>query len=99
MPLSARACEALDAVCPSKGLVFGKHDYRAQLEKAARSVLSSDRADAFCGAHLRSARITHWTEDPKASLAAAQYLAGHKRTETTARCIKPTLRAARDMLH
>jgi len=35
LPLSEEARAALDAVCPDSGLIFGDHDYRDQLRKAA----------------------------------------------------------------
>lgn len=37
MPLTAEARAALDAAAPKAGLIGGKHDYREQLEKAARA--------------------------------------------------------------
>lgn len=97
VPLTERARAALDSVCPKEGLIFGKHDYRNQLRKAVVDALPKDRADLFNGAHLRSAAITHWLERTS-NLAAAQYMAGHKRTDTTARYVRPSLRAALSML-
>jgi site-specific recombinase XerC len=107
VPLSARARSALDVVLDMlppadgakayAGLIFGKHEYRDHLESAARSVLSPDRAQKFCGAHLRSARITHALERT-GNLPGVQYLAGHKRASTTALYVRASYRAAEDVL-
>lgn len=97
IPLSARARAALDAVCPAEGLIFGKHEYRPHLWAAAEAVLPPGRAELFAGCHLRSAMITHRLE-AGASLPGVQYLAGHKLTSTTARYVRPSLRAALDVI-
>lgn len=95
IPLSPRARKALDAVCPDEGLIFGKHDYRERLDEAARAVLPAALADRFCGAHFRSAAITH-TLEATSNLAGAQYMAGHKQPKTTATYVRPSFRAAED---
>jgi integrase len=46
LPLTARAREALDRICPDLGLIFGKHDYRVFLKaaggkRAAENVLAA----------------------------------------------------------
>lgn len=97
VPLSARARSALSAVCPDAGLIFGRHDYREHLDAAARSVLPADVADRFCGAHFRSARITHLLEQT-GNLPGVQHLAGHKLAATTSLYAKPSLRAAMDVI-
>jgi len=97
VPLTAAARAALDSVCPRQGLIFGSHDYRNQLRKAVKDALPKHRADLFTGAHLRSARITHWLEN-SANIAGAQHMAGHKLMSTTARYVKPTKRAALSLL-
>lgn len=93
MPLSARAREALDAVCPDEGLIFGWQDYRSHLKAAAVQVLKGERAKRFAGSHLRSARITHLAEESP-NLPGIQFLVGHKLLSTTSRYAKPSLRAA-----
>jgi integrase len=97
VPLSAAARKALDRICPEKGLIFGHHDYREHLKLAAADVLPAERAELFCGQHLRGARITHWLEE-SGNLPGAQYLAGHKRSSTTDRYAQATMRAAEDVL-
>lgn len=100
VPLSERARKALDAVCPREGLIFGRHDYREHIRRAAAQAMPTDpgRAERFCGAHLRSARVTHLLEQPDANLPGVQYLVGHKSTATTARYVRPSARAARAVL-
>lgn len=97
VPLTENARAALDRVCPESGLIFGKHDYRDQLRKAVADALPPHRAKLFTGGHFRSARITHLLEQT-GNLPGAQFLAGHKQTGTTARYVKPSLRAAEAML-
>lgn len=98
VPLTRRAREVLDAICPTQGLIFGKHDYRPHVKAAARRVLGKDRGERFAGSHLRSAALTHWLELPTANLPAVQHMAGHKHTSTTAIYVRATSRAARSML-
>jgi integrase len=97
VPLSKRARAALDAVCPAEGVIFGAHDYREHLRAAAAAALPKERADKFTGAHLRSARITHWLEQSQ-NLAGVQYLAGHRNANTTARYVRASLRAALEVV-
>lgn len=98
VPLSDEARRWLDSVCPRSGLIFGKHDYRPHLKAAAKAALPRDRAERFNGAHLRSARVTHLLEQPSANLPGVQFLVGHTSTATTARYVRPSARAAREVL-
>jgi integrase len=97
VPLTAAARAALDSVCPKEGLIFGHHDYRNQLRKAVKDALPAHRAALFTGAHFRSARITHWLETTQ-NIAGAQHMAGHSQMSTTARYVKPSKRAALQLL-
>jgi site-specific recombinase XerD len=111
IPLSDRARAALDAVLAGltdqarergelatdadySGPIFGAHDYSAHVERAAQT-LPPEVRDRFCGAHLRSAALTHWIDDG-VPLTAAQWMAGQKRVSTTARYVKSSFRSARD---
>jgi hypothetical protein len=40
-------------VCPGEGLIFGRHDYRLQLPKAAKQVLPPHVAATFTAYDLR----------------------------------------------
>lgn len=98
VPLSQKAREALDRVCPKAGLIFGWHDYRSHIKAAAEQVLAAERAKRFAGSHLRSARITHLAESSQ-NLPGVQFIVGHKLISTTARYVKPSFRAALDVLN
>jgi integrase len=97
VPLSQKARKALDEVCPEDGPIFGAHDYREHLRAAADAALPPDRAALFTGAHLRSARATHWL-DEGAPITAVQFLLGHKRMETTARYVRAAEKAAETLV-
>lgn len=106
LPLSRPARRALDRVLSEldgqakaagrerhEGAIFGSHDYRPALARAASKALPAHLRERFNGAHLRSARITHLLEET-GNLPGVQYLAGHKLVSTTARYAKPSFRAA-----
>lgn len=97
LPLSNAARAALDRCAPAQGAIFGEHDYRDALGKAASKALPKALADRFCGAHLRSARGTHLLEE-SGNLPGVQFLLGHKHVSTTARYIRPSYRSAADAL-
>lgn len=97
VPLSERAREILDAICPAAGLIFGKHDYRPHIKAAAEQVLPAEMAKRFAGSHLRSAFTTHELEQGK-NILGIQYRVGHKLLSTTARYAKPSFRAALETL-
>ncbi len=78
---------------PYAGPIFGVHNYKKQVRKAARAALPSELAERFCAAHLRSARITHLIE-LGANLLGVQYAAGHKQLSTTSKYVRPGFRAA-----
>lgn len=93
-PLTPRAIDILKRCAPKRGgLIFGEHRYWRYLRRAAKKALSADKARVFTGQHLRSARATHML-DAGAPLLGAQYLLGHKRTSTTSRYMRATLKAA-----
>jgi integrase len=97
VPLSKPAREALDAICPDIGLVFGKHNMAAYMQAAALAALPPHKASVFCAQHFRSAAITRFLERSP-NLAGVQYLVGHKHASTTSRYNRPTEKAARDVL-
>ncbi|MEY4546779.1 MAG: Phage integrase family, partial [Pseudomonadota bacterium] len=91
VPLSAEAKAALESVAPTSGLIFGEHDYRDILEKAA-AVLAPEKRATFTQYDLRHGRLTHLAET--GNLTGAAYLAGHKRISTTDLYVRPGRRAA-----
>jgi hypothetical protein len=78
-------------VCPQSGLIFGSHDYRDQLRKAAEAVLDARRAATFTAYDLWYLRLTKLAE--AGNIMGAAHLAGHKRPSTTDRYLRPRLRA------
>lgn len=91
LPLTGAARKALDSVARGAGTIFGGHDYRWQLEKAAKVSLSVAKARTFCAYDLRHARLTDLAEG--GNLTGVAYLAGHRRVTTTSIYVKPGLRA------
>jgi integrase len=94
LPLTGAARVALDSVCrPGRtGLVFGDHDYRWQLKKAAKAInLPAGKLRTFCAYDLRHNRLTELAEG--GNLTGVAYLAGHKRVTTTSIYVRPGLKA------
>lgn len=94
LPLTAAARGALDSVCRvgRTGLLFGEHDYRWQLRKAAKAIgLPAHKLRTFCAYDLRHNRLTELAEG--GNLTGVAYLAGHKRVTTTSIYVRPGLRA------
>lgn len=92
-PLTDKARKELDSIAPECGLIFGKHDYRLHIGRAAKKALPPDKAERFTGAHLRSARCTHWLERTS-NVAGVQRLMGHTQIATTTRYLRASDRAA-----
>lgn len=98
VPLTKRAQKALARSCSSQpGLIFGEHRCGPYLRAAAAKVLPQSKADVFTGQHFRSASITHYLEWT-GNLPGTMMMAGHRHASTTSRYVRPTLRAAREML-
>lgn len=97
LPLSARAREALDAIAPDVGLVFGRFRNPKTLRNAARAAgLDEARASRLTPYDFRRARLTHLAD--AGQLTAAQWIAGHKRISTTAIYARGSLRAAEEAI-
>ena len=97
VPLTARAVAALERVAPAEGLIFGAHRCGPYLQEAAKAVLPASKAAVFIGQHFRSAAITHFLE-LTGNLPGVMTMAGHKHASTTGRYVRPSLRAAKEML-
>ncbi len=96
LPLTEAARGALESVCPEAGIIFGKHDYRDQLGKAASVALAPEKAKTFAGYDLRHARATQWAES--GNLVGVAYLLGHKQITTTNKYARPNRAAAERVL-
>lgn len=99
VPLSKRAREALDSVCPKgmEGEIFGHHKYEVYLQRAAKQALPASKARIFTGAHFRSAAATHLLERT-GNLPGVQYLLGHKYSSTTDKYTRASYRAAQAVI-
>ena len=97
IPLTERARKALERVAPAAGVIFGEHKYHRYLRPAAEAVLSKGKSAVFCGQHTRSAAITRALER-SSNLAGVMHLAGHKHASTTSKYVRPTFRAALDVI-
>ena len=96
LPLTLCAREALDSIAPTKGLIFGEHDYRDPLQRAGRRALPAAKAATFTAYDLRHARLTQLAGT--GDLPGVAYLAGHKQVTTTAIYVRPGLRSAESVL-
>ena len=94
LPLSTAARTALDSVTPKEGVIFGEHDTRGPLRKAALEAgIDAQRAKRISEYDLRHSRLTFWGSTTT-NLSALMYLAGHKQPATSARYLKPQIEAA-----
>lgn len=91
LPLTDDARRALDSVART-GIIFGRHNYRRHLSKAAKAVLPPAKARSFAAYDFRHARLTELAEG--GNLTGVAYLAGHRLVTTTSIYVRPGLRAA-----
>ncbi len=98
LPLTPRARAVLDSICPDVGLIFGCHNYGGLLREAARRAkLPGDLAEKISPYDFRHSRLTNLAEHTT-NLAGIAFLAGHKNVTTTNRYIRPSERAALEVL-
>lgn len=96
LPLSRLAQEALDSVARGSGLIFGKHDYRNHLERAAKLVLKPEKAATFCAYDFRHTRATELADG--GDMRGVMYVLGHKNASTTDVYVRPNFKAAKKVL-
>lgn len=98
VPISARCAEALErtvlALGLKEGLIFGAHDYRWAVERAAKAV---DLPEDFAPYDLRHARAGHLL-DAGAKMRAVAHLLGHRKLTTTDRYLRAQESDAREAL-
>ncbi len=86
LPITARAREALDSVCPEAGLIFGRASMVASLRKAAREAGMPGHQVK----HLRYHDFRHLAGTEMGSvgdLPTVAFLLGHKHVTTTAKYV------------
>ena len=87
---------ALDSVSHGEGLILGRHDYRPQLQKAAKQVLPPHLAATFTAYDLRHRCATELAAT--GDLTGAAYLMGHEQVTTLNRYGRPEPSAAARVL-
>ena len=98
LPLTDAARAALDGACPESGPLFGEHDWRGFLEKAAaKANVDPSIAEVLSPYDLRHGRTTHLVEET-GNLVGVAFLVGHLQVTTTNGYVHPTERAARAVL-
>ena len=98
VPLTVRAREVLDEVCPDDGLIFPKFAWRYPLREAARVAgLEPDRASKVKPYDFRHSVATELTER-SGNLLGVGYLLGHRHATTTNQYVHARRRAAESVL-
>ena len=98
LPLSEPARAALDSVSAEPGVMFGDHDYRPALRKAARAAgIDELRASRLSDYDFRHSRLTHLGQVTD-NLSGVMFIAGHLQPATTARYMRPQRAAAEEVL-
>ncbi len=97
VPLTDAARAALDSVCPKAGAIFGKHDFRTLLEKAAEAAkLPEHLAATFCAYDLKHRAATEMAST--GDLPGAAFLMGWTQVTTANKYAHPERAAAERVL-
>ena len=84
---------AVDGVLRRHRLLFGRYDYRRTLRTAAKTAgLPADKRKHLSAHDIRHAAVTH-AQEVSQNIAGAAYMAGHRRTATTAAYTHPNYAA------
>jgi Phage integrase family len=102
LPLTELAVQALERSCPDIGLIFGVHDLRPQLLKAARRAHEAgklpawkiERVSPYDFRHGRTTQLANRTKH----LAGVSFLVGHKDPSTTAKYVHAVREHAEEAL-
>ena len=98
VPLTTRAREVLDEVCPTEGLIFPRFAWRHPLRAAARAAgLEPDRASRVKPYDFRHSVATELTER-SGNLLGVGYLLGHRHATTTNQYVHARRSAAESVL-
>jgi integrase len=99
LPLSPIAVEILGRYAPERpGLIFGHHDYRKHLRRAAVAALGASKGARVARYDLRHGRATDWLERSGGNLGGVAYLLGHRQVTTTNTYTRPRERMAMTVL-
>jgi site-specific recombinase XerD len=98
VPLTEAAVQALKALSPGIGLVFGTHDFRQCVRAAAKRAKLPENVQKLIANHfVRHSRLTDMASRSK-NIAAIQHMAGHKNLASTMRYVHGSLEGARALL-
>ena len=98
VPLTARAREVLDELCPAEGIIFPKFAWRYPLRAAALAAgLEPERASQVKPYDFRHSVATELTER-SGNLLGVGYLLGHRHATTTNQYVHARRRAAESVL-
>jgi integrase len=98
VPLTGAALDALRAIGPGVGLIFGERDYRASLRSAAeRAGIDDERKQKLANHAIRHSRISDWASRSK-NIAAIQHMAGHTTLASTMKYVHSAEENARALL-
>lgn len=98
VPLTARAREVLDELCPAEGIIFPKFTWRHPLRTAALAAgLEPDRASQVKPYDFRHSVATELAER-SGNLLGVGYLLGHRHATTTNQYVHARRRAAESVL-
>lgn len=100
VPLSQRAREALNSLPQGEAedLIFGDHDLREVFDAAVARAFAGKPPDGVTQYALKHARITAWFEEG-ADVTAVKFLTGITQTKTLDRYMRPSRRAAEQLLN
>jgi len=94
LPLTEAARAALDASAPRSGLIFGHHEHRQYVERAAKQ---ASMPTGFSPYDLRHARALLLTEE-SGNLPGVAFMLGHKQVTTTNLYVRSPRRAADEVI-
>jgi hypothetical protein len=79
------------------GVIFGDHKFYGLLRRATREAGLPEEKQNLCDYDLRHSRATYWVEHSQ-NLAGVAFLLGHRQVTTLNRYVRPSHRAAEQVL-
>jgi integrase len=100
LPILPEAVALLERYAPTRGHIFGHHDFRKHVKAAAAVVFAEqpDVAELFGGYHFRHFVATYLANRAGTNLVGAQFVLGHKDLGTTSGYVHADEDAARELL-
>lgn len=100
LPLAPAAVALLEKYAPTKGPIFGHHDFRKHVRAAAKIAMADrpDVAERLGGYHLRHFVGTYLANMAGTNMPGVSYVLGHKDLSTTSVYVHGDEQAAREVL-